>query len=254
MGKVWLVGAGPGAPDLITLRAARLLAQADVVLYDALANPELLALAPKARRIAVGKRCGRHSTAQEFINRSLVNAARRNETVVRLKCGDPMLFGRAQEEIDALRNAGIDFEVVPGITAALAASADLGMPLTVRGVSRSVTFVTPRVGASESESDWAQAVLGADTAILYMAAGQADRIAFELMARGKPAGLPAVVVENASLPDRRIWALTLGELPQFAAARLNGPAVILLGEAFRKLSAAETFETASRANAIARAS
>lgn len=254
MGKVWLVGAGPGAPDLITLRAARLLAEADVVLYDALANPELLALAPKARKIAVGKRCGRHSTAQEFINRSLVNAARRNETVVRLKCGDPMLFGRAQEEIDALTAAGIDFEVVPGITAALAASADLGMPLTVRGVSRSVTFVTPRVGASESESDWAQAVLGADTAILYMAAGQADRIALELMARGKPAGLPAVVVENASLPDRRIWALTLGELPQFAADRLHGPAVILLGEAFRKLSAAETLETASRANAIARAS
>jgi uroporphyrin-III C-methyltransferase len=162
-----------------------------------------------------------------------------------------MLFGRAQEEIDALRNAGIDFEVVPGITAALAASADLGMPLTVRGVSRSVTFVTPRVGVAEAGSDWAQAVLGTDTAVLYMAAGQAERIALELMGRGKPPNLPAVVVENASMPNRRIWTLTLGELPQFAAGQLSGPAVILLGEAFRKLSATETLETASRANAIA---
>ncbi|HUF19650.1 MAG TPA: uroporphyrinogen-III C-methyltransferase [Burkholderiales bacterium] len=251
MGKVWLVGAGPGAPDLITLRGARLLAQADVVLYDALANPELLALAPQARKIAVGKRCGKQSTAQAFINRSLVNSARRNHTVVRLKCGDPMLFGRAQEEIDALNEAGIEFEVVPGITAALAASADLGVPLTVRGVSRSVTFVTPRVGASEIGSDWAQAVLGTDTAVLYMAAGQAGRIALELIARGKPVGLPAVVVENASMPDRRIWTLTLGELPQFAATQLSGPAVILLGEAFRRISAAETLEAASRINAIA---
>jgi uroporphyrin-III C-methyltransferase len=254
MAKVWLVGAGPGAPDLITLRAARLLAQADVVFYDALVNPALLELAPNARKVAVGKRCGRHSTAQAFINRSLVNAARGNETVVRLKCGDPMLFGRAQEEIDALNAAGIAFEVVPGITAALAASADLRVPLTVRGVSRSVVFVTPRVGATELASDWAQSVLGADTAVLYMGAGQAARIAQELIARGKPAGLPVAVVENASLPQRRIWTLTLGELPAFAAGELTGPSVILLGEAFRALSAAEALETATRADALACAS
>lgn len=251
MAKVWLVGAGPGAPDLITLRAARLLAQADVVFYDALANPALMDLAPKARKVAVGKRCGRQSTAQTFINRSLVNAARRNETVVRLKCGDPMLFGRAQEEIDALNAAGIEFEVVPGITAALAASADLRVPLTVRGVSRSVVFVTPRVGATEHESDWAQSVLRADTAVLYMGTGQAARIARELIARGKPASLPAAVVENASLPHRRISRLTLGELPAFAAGELTGPSVILLGEVFRALSATEALEAATRADTLA---
>jgi uroporphyrin-III C-methyltransferase len=251
MAKVYLVGAGPGSADLITLRGARLLAQADVVLHDALVTRELLELAPKARRIAVGKRCGRASTAQEFINRSLVNAARQGGIVVRLKCGDPMLFGRAQEEIDALRAAGIEFEVVPGVTAAMAASADLQVPLTVRGVSRTVTFATPRVGASEAESDWAAPVIATDTAVLYMAAGQAARIAAALVAGGRSPNTPAVVVENASLPDRRSWAMTLAELPGFAAAQLDGPAVILLGEAFRELSEAGRLEAASRTEAIA---
>jgi uroporphyrin-III C-methyltransferase len=239
MVKVFLVGAGPGSADLITLRGARLLAQADVVLHDALVTAELLELAPRARKVAVGKRCGRASTAQAFINRSLVNAARQGGIVVRLKCGDPMLFGRAQEEIDALRAAGIAFEVVPGVTAAMAASADLQVPLTVRG------------GASEHESDWAAPVVATDTAVLYMAAGQAARIAATLIAAGRSPGTPAVVVENASLPDRRTWAMTLAELPGFAAAQLSGPAVILLGEAFRELSAAQRIETAACAEAIA---
>lgn len=251
MGKVYLVGAGPGAADLITLRGARLLAQADVVLHDALVTPELLELAPQARKIAVGKRCGKASTAQAFINRSLVNAARQSEIVVRLKCGDPMLFGRAQEEIDALRAHGIEFEVVPGVTAATAASADLKVPLTVRGVSRSVTFATPRVGASEADSDWAATVIKADTAVLYMAAGQAARIAATLIAGGRPPSTPAVVVENASLPERRSWTMTLGALPDFAAAQLEGPAVILLGEPFRQLSEARQFEAAAHTKAIA---
>jgi uroporphyrin-III C-methyltransferase len=251
MVKVFLVGAGPGSADLITLRGARLLAQADVVLHDALVTAELLELAPRARKVAVGKRCGRASTAQAFINRSLVNAARQGGIVVRLKCGDPMLFGRAQEEIDALRAAGIAFEVVPGVTAAMAASADLQVPLTVRGLSRTVAFATPRVGASEHESDWAAPVVATDTAVLYMAAGQAARIAATLIAAGRSPGTPAVVVENASLPDRRTWAMTLAELPGFAAAQLSGPAVILLGEAFRELSAAQRIETAACAEAIA---
>ena len=126
-GKVYLVGAGPGAPDLITLRGARLLARADIVFYDALVHPDTIALAEKAEKIAVGKRCGRYSTAQRFINKRLIDAAQRYRTVVRLKGGDPMLFGRAQEEIDALQAAGVEFEVVPGVTAALAASAALGI-------------------------------------------------------------------------------------------------------------------------------
>ena len=126
-GTVYLVGAGPGAADLLTLRAARLLGQADILFHDALVNPEIIALATRAEKVAVGKRCGRHSAAQRFINKRLVDAARSHAIVVRLKGGDPMLFGRAQEEIDALNAAGIRYEVVPGVTAALAASADLGI-------------------------------------------------------------------------------------------------------------------------------
>ncbi|MFO7188918.1 MAG: uroporphyrinogen-III C-methyltransferase, partial [Pseudomonadota bacterium] len=168
MAKVYLVGAGPGAPDLLTLRAARVLQEADIVYYDALVHPDTLALAQRAKKIAVGKRCGRHSTAQKFINKRLVDAARKYERVVRLKGGDPMLFGRAQEEMDALEAAGIEYEVVPGITAALAASAEIGVSLTRRGLSRNLTFVTPRVGEMERESDWAAAALHADTAAIYM--------------------------------------------------------------------------------------
>ncbi|HVK54521.1 MAG TPA: uroporphyrinogen-III C-methyltransferase, partial [Burkholderiales bacterium] len=133
MGKVYLIGAGPGAPDLLTLRAAKLLAQADVVFYDALVHPDTVALATKAKRIAVGKRAGQLSTDQRFINRTLAEAGLRYDCVVRLKGGDPMLFGRAQEEIDALNEANIPVEVVPGVTAALAAAASLTTSLTKRG-------------------------------------------------------------------------------------------------------------------------
>ena len=162
-GIVYLVGAGPGAPDLLTLRAARLLAEADIVFHDALVHPGTLAMAAQALRIAVGKRCGKHSTAQQFINKRLVDAAAKYKTVVRLKGGDPMLFGRAQEEIAALEAAGIVYEVVPGITAALAASAELGISLTQRGVARSVAFATPRVGSGEDASDWVQSLAAADS-------------------------------------------------------------------------------------------
>ena len=182
-GRVYLVGAGPGAPDLLTLRATELLKRADIVFHDALVHAEIVAMATAAEKIAVGKRCGKHSAAQRFINKRLVDAARKYRTVVRLKGGDPTLFGRAQEEIAALQAAGIDYEIVPGVTAALAAGADLGLSLTQRGVARSVTFVTARVGAGESEHDWARGVMAADTAVIYMGAGQADRIAATLIGR-----------------------------------------------------------------------
>lgn len=234
-GKVYLVGAGPGAPDLLTLRAARLLEQADVVFYDALVHPDTLALAARAAKIAVGKRCGRHSTAQHFINKRLVDAARKHALVVRLKGGDPMLFGRAQEEIDALRGAGVPFEVVPGITAALAASAELGVSLTQRGIARNIAFATPRVGDSEQPSDWIGAVLGADTAAIYMGAGEAPALSAALIARGRAPDTPVAVVENASLPDARHLCTTLAELPSAVAGALRGPALILLGEVYRPL-------------------
>ena len=179
---------GPGAADLLTVRAVRLLAKADIVFHDALVEPDVLALAPRAEKIAVGKRCGAHSTSQRFINKRLVDAAARHAVVVRLKGGDPMLFGRAQEEIDALAAAGVDVEVVPGVTAALAAAADLNVSLTRRGVARSVAMVTPRVGEGESPHAWARAAANADTAVIYMGAGQADAIVAALTAHGTESG------------------------------------------------------------------
>lgn len=240
---VHLVGAGPGAPDLLTVRAARLLGEADIVFHDALVHPETLALAARAEKVAVGKRCGRHSTVQQFINKRLVDAARRHRVVVRLKGGDPMLFGRAQEELDALSAAGIRCEVVPGITAALAASAELGVSLTRRGVSRSVAFVTPRVGAGEKDNDWLRVALAAETVALYMGAGEAGAIAAALIAAGKPAGTPVVVAESVSLEDSRAIAGRLNELEQLAEQRGSGPAVVLMGEVWEKIGVRARFST-----------
>ncbi|MFT3802635.1 MAG: uroporphyrinogen-III C-methyltransferase [Burkholderiaceae bacterium] len=235
-GKVWLVGAGPGAADLLTLRAARLLAQADIVLHDALVHPDVLALAPQAIQVPVGKRCGRLSTTQRFINKRLVDAAQRHRRVVRLKGGDPMLFGRAQEEIDALRDAGIEVEVVPGISAVFGASADALQSLTQRGVSRSVILLTPRFGEGESRHDWARPAAAADTIVLYMAGRSAEPIREGLLAAGLPPGLPAIVVENASLPGERIQAGRLGDLPAMTCALGDGPALLMLGAVYEALA------------------
>ena len=229
-GTVYIVGAGPGAPDLVTVRAARLLANADIVFHDALVHADTIALAARAETVAVGKRCGKHSTAQRFINKRLVDAASKHEVVVRLKGGDPMLFGRAQEEIAALEAAAIRYEVVPGVTAALAAAADLGVSLTQRGVARSVAFATPRVGAGEAASDWASALAGADSGAIYMGVGEAGAITHALIAVGKSPSLPVVVVENASLPEQKAVYTTLGAL--LSLQGVSGPAVILLGPQF----------------------
>ena len=234
-GIVHLVGAGPGAPDLLTVRAARLLARADIVFYDALVHPETLALAERAEKIAVGKRCGKHSTLQRFINKRLIDAAHKHAVVVRLKGGDPMLFGRAQEEIDALQAAGIQCEVVPGVTAALAASADLKISLTRRGMSRNVTFVTPRVGAGEDASDWIRSACDADTAVLYMAAGQAASIARTLIDHGLSADMPVLIVENASLPQMTTLATTLDALRSISERTTHGgPALLMIGRVFQR--------------------
>jgi uroporphyrin-III C-methyltransferase len=234
MGKVYLIGAGPGAADLITLRGAELLKRADIVFYDALVQAEMLALAAGAKQVAVGKRCSRISTDQRFINRNLIEAAAKYDVVVRLKGGDPMLFGRAQEEIEALESAGVTYEIVPGVTSALAASAELGVSLTERGVSRSVVFATPRIGEGEDFSDWAPAVARADTAVLYMTLGQAAEIAGILEAQGMSASTPVVLVENASLPASRHIGCTLRGLRNGAARELTGPALLLFGDVFRK--------------------
>ncbi len=231
-GTVYLVGAGPGAPDLLTLRAARLLAAADIVFHDALVHPDTLALAERAEKIAVGKRCGKHSTAQKFINKRLIDAAKTHLVVVRLKGGDPMLFGRAQEEIAALEAAGVRYEIVPGVTAALAAAAELATSLTQRGLARSVAFVTPRVAEGEPPSDWARSMAAADAGAIYMGAGQAAQIAAALIAAGKPPTMPIAIVESASLAESRRVFTTLALLPSLAS-QFSGPAVILIGPQYR---------------------
>lgn len=231
-GTVYLVGAGPGAEDLLTLRAARLLERADVVFFDALVPPAVLALAERAVMVEVGKRSGRHSTAQAFINKRLADAAKRYSAVVRLKGGDPMLFGRAHEEIEYLSARGVRVEVVPGVTAALAASAELGISLTRRGASRSVVLVTPRAGDGEPPNRWVDVVREADTAAIYMGAGEAKAISAALIAAGKPADTPVVVVESASLPTARSFRGRLADLEAVAARGTGGPMLILLGEVF----------------------
>jgi uroporphyrin-III C-methyltransferase len=235
-GKVYLVGAGPGAADLLTLRAARLLGEADIVFHDALIPQPVLDLASRSIRIPVGKRCGKHSTAQRFINKRLADAALRYRVVVRLKGGDPMLFGRAHEEISFLQKNNIPVEIVPGITAALGASAELGVSLTQRGVSRSVVFATPRAAADAAPSGWARAAAAADTAVLYMAAGDALEVREKLLIEGVNAATPIALAENVSL-DAVVHAGTLAELPELAARLKGGPALVLIGEVYAKLAA-----------------
>jgi uroporphyrin-III C-methyltransferase len=241
-GTVYLVGAGPGAADLLTLRAARLLAHADIVFHDALVPPRILSLAVNARKIEVGKRSGRHSTAQAFINKRLADAARAYQVVVRLKGGDPLLFGRAHEELSYLRKNRIRTEIVPGVTAALAASADVGVSLTARGLARSVAFLTTRAAAGERPNEWVKVALAADTVVIYMGAGEAGAIAQALIAAGKPPATPVALVEYASLPGVRKLAGTLQQLPALAARCGSGPVAILMGEVYREAAVSQIIE------------
>ncbi len=230
LGKVYLIGAGPGAQDLITLRGARLLAQADVVLHDALVTPEMLELCPQARKIPVGKRCGQLSTAQAFINKQLVDNALKYPLVVRLKGGDPMLFGRADEELRALEEAGIDVEVVPGITTALAAASATRQPLTKRGVSRSVAFFT---SSTAPELDGQTAIPDTDTLVQYMGGREAIATAQRLLDQGRRPNTPVVVIENCSRPDQRIFRLTIETLARGLGAT-HGPVLVMLGDAMHQ--------------------
>ena len=230
LGKVYLVGAGPGAADLITVRGARLLAQADVVLYDALVTPEMLALCEQADKISVGKRSGQRSTAQAVINEQLVECARKYQRIVRLKGGDPMLFGRADEELRALELEGIDVEVVPGITTAVAAAAATRQPLTKRGVARSVAFFTSSTAPNEPDHP---ALPETDTLVQYMGGREAAATAERLLAEGRRADLPVVVVENCSRPDERILRLTLATLAH-GLEMAHGPMLVMIGEALQR--------------------
>lgn len=226
-GKVYLIGAGPGAADLITVRGARILAQADAVLHDALVTADMLALCPQAELIPVGKRSGQRSTAQALINQLLVDAAGRHRLVVRLKGGDPMLFGRADEELRALEDAGIAYEIVPGITAALAAAAAARHPLTRRGIARSVALFTSATAPGEPD----QVTLpDCDTLVQYMGGREAMVTARKLLERGRSGDTPVVVVENCSLASEHVFRLRLADLEAGLAAS-SGPVLVLIGEA-----------------------
>ena len=233
-GRVWLIGAGPGAADLITVRGARLLAQADVVLYDALVTADMLALCPQALTINVGKRCGQRSMAQAIINEQLLDCATKHARVVRLKGGDPMLFGRADEELRALEGAGIRVEIVPGITTALAAAAASGQPLTKRGISRSVAFFTSSTDPTEPD---ATTMPLADTLVQYMGGREAINTAKRLLAAGRPADTPVVVVENCSRADQKILRLQLSDMEQGLAA-CSGPVLVMIGAALAQRESA----------------
>ena len=233
MGKVYLIGAGPGAADLITVRGARLLERADVVLHDALVEPAMLDYAPHARKIAVGKRCGKRSTAQHFINKQIVDAAKEHDVVVRLKGGDPMLFGRADEEMRALEAAGIEYDVVPGITAALASAASLRRSLTLRGVSRSVALATHSRAPDSAEI---REQVNADSLVFYMGRDSGVEIAQQLIDAGKPATTPVAIVEACSTPRERMLTLTLEDLAAGEAQRwvdASQPSLLMIGEAFK---------------------
>ena len=235
-GRVTLVGAGPGDAELLTLKAVRVLAAADVVVHDRLVSDEVLALiSPGARRLYVGKRRSQHSVPQAEVDALLVALAREGLEVVRLKGGDPFVFGRGGEEMLACRAAGVPCKVVPGITAAQAASAAAGAPLTHRGMAQAVTLVTGHAapdgegGWSEPELDWAALARPNQTVAVYMGLATAPMLASRLLAAGRSPSTPALIVENASRPEERRVLTTLSGLGE-AAAELSGPAVLLIGE------------------------
>jgi len=232
-GHIALVGAGPGAEDLLTLRAHRLLMEADVVVHDALVPEAVVAMGRRdAERVPVGKRKGCHSKSQAEINTLLVELGREGKRVVRLKSGDPLVFGRAGEEMAALRDAGISYEVVPGVTAAFAAAADFELPLTLRGVSSSMVFTTGHDLKGNSLPDWAKLAISGATVAVYMGRSVAAEVAGRLIEAGLSPDTAVAVVENASLADCRRFHGTLADLPSLEArADLTGPVMTIIGDA-----------------------
>lgn len=231
-GFVWLVGAGPGAEDLLTLRAQRLLQEADVIVHDALVPDAVVAMGRRdARRVSVGKRKGAHSVPQDRINEVLVELASEGHKVVRLKAGDPLVFGRAGEEMDALRAANIGFEVVPGVTAAFAAAASAQIPLTLRGVASTLVFATGHNADSETLPDWAGLALNGATVAVYMGRTVAAAVSQRLMEAGLAASTPVAIIENAAHPDERQFAGRLADLPALAGRDdISGATLIVIGE------------------------
>ena len=232
-GHVWLVGAGPGAEDLLTLRAQRVMMEADVLIFDALVPQAIVDMGRRdAERISVGKRKGCHSKSQDEINDLLVELGRAGKRVVRLKSGDPLVYGRAGEEMAALRDAGISYEIVPGITSAFAAAADFELPLTLRGVASSLVFTTGHDLTGAVLPDWARLAISGATIAVYMGKTVAASVAGRLMEAGLPAETTVAVIENASRRDKRLLHGTLKDLPDLEfREELTGPVMVIIGDA-----------------------
>jgi uroporphyrin-III C-methyltransferase len=235
-GKVLLIGAGPGDPELMTLKAARALGTADVVLIDELVSRGCLAHARSdAKIVEVGKRGGCRSTPQEFIRRLTVLYARQGKVVARLKGGDPFVFGRGGEELEALAAAGIEVEVIPGVTAGIGVSAALGIPVTHRGVAHGVTFVTGHA-CDGAQPNWAALAASGTTLVIYMGLRNLARIAAALRAAGMDPATPACIIENGTLPTQRQRICTLATL---SGEGFAGPAMVVVGDVVRYARSAD---------------
>jgi uroporphyrin-III C-methyltransferase len=231
-GKVYLVGAGPGDPELLTVKALRLLRTADVVLHDDLVTPEILKLvSPLAEVQNVGKRCGSKTIRQEEINFLMVARAATGLQVVRLKSGDPLIFGRAGEEMEALRRANVDYEIVPGVTSALGAAAAAGIPLTHRRASSTLVLTAGQRASAADDGDWRQFAGAESTFVIYMPGHKYDDVAGRLKTAGFEEETPCAIISRATTPDQRIFRTTVSQLPQ--APRFAAPTLLVVGEVVR---------------------
>lgn len=231
-GRVFLVGAGPGDPDLLTVKALRLLQSADAVLFDELVSSEILNLISRTAQLHnVGKRCGTKKIHQEEINFLMIALADSGLQVIRLKSGDPMIFSRAGEEIEALRRASVDYEIVPGVTAALGAAASVHIPLTHRHVSSAVVFLTAHQAANSQAADWEKSAGSGATLVIYMPGHNRINLAMRLKAAGLAGDTPAVVISRASTPHQQIFRTTISQL-QFSH-RFAAPSLLIVGDVVR---------------------
>jgi len=242
-GKVFLVGAGPGDPELLTVKALRLLLSADAVLYDELVSPEILKLIPATAQVHnVGKRCGQKKIQQEEINFLMLALADSGLRVIRLKSGDPMIFGRAGEEIEALRRASVDFEIVPGVTAALGAAAAAQIPITHRRKSSAVVFITAHQASNSEAAEWKKLASSGATVVIYMPGHNYSEIASKLKSAGLPGHTPCAIVSRATTPEQRMFRTSIAELE--LSPRLSAPTLLIVGDVVR-FAGSEPFDMAS---------